>query len=300
MKVSAIPQNTPYKAETEIYQLKGAAQLKEFARDCVTAARNSALLGQLIVPPSLLVAISPGCGLSTAIHLTAQLLDEADLVEFTGSEPIVEFKLDMPDQGGAHFPSFERLQDILYSKAAHKNNFGGLLSVDIGDWLGCHEDVRFVRFLHFVRDNTDKIFFVFTVPDGEPGIEAMAGAISRFVRLRTISLPVPEAEDLVDYIAEHLAVVNLKLDDEAEHLLYDMLSSLRTYENFGGFKTLNTLTEDIKFALVSNPQWDSTAEVSAQQLEHFRNGGDWFSIQTASLQARTPIGFTGGDDNDRA
>lgn len=283
-----------------IEELKGAKQLKVFARECVTAATRCGDLEDRITPPSLLITTTPGCGVSTACELLADVLDGISAVEFTGSRRILEFKLEAPDLPGAAFPAFERLQALLYSKAAYRNRFGGLVSIDLSDWLGMSEDVRFLRFLHFVRDNIANIFFVFLVPDGDGSVSDMLGVMLRFIRVRAIKLPTPETEELLEYFTERLASMGFRLSGDADALMYDTLSALRESESFCGFKTLNALCDEVRYTLMTGESWAIGSTVTAQQLEHFSSDGEWMRLRTGGSAGLMQIGFTGGENDDRA
>ena len=281
--------NTYYE---QLMKYKGADELKILINRWEILSENLSKrsFDAPILLPELFVYTSPGYGNTQLLSLLAGYLDsKKNLMSFYGDVKFFEFKLDYcsPEKD---FRELYRFIEAVDNAAGFRNEFRGIIRINVNEWLGHHKEKHFLEFLQFLEINTPHWLIILTVSSTEKNddTKAMEAVVSMYLRMETVTLHMQSDEDLIAFAENQLEKYDLKLDDDAKCLLKESVSVLRKNKYFYGLHTVASLCNDIVYSIYS-ASTDVSHVITADMLSDFRADGDY--IKRTLMKIETKLGF---------
>ncbi len=278
----------------KLMELQGADELKEVIRKWDTLSSNISkrTFDSQIILPDLFVYTRSGFGNTRMLSLLSEYLDsKGNLMDFYGDAKFFEFKMDYcpPDQP---FRELYRLIDTVDVAAGFRNEFKGLVRININDWIGHHDERYFREFLCFLQSNTSCWLIVLTISNTEENEEtkAMESVVSMYLRLETVTLNLPTNDEMVEHCAQNISKFGLELDDSAKKVLLESIAVLRENEYFYGLHTIKDLCSDIVYSLFSNSS-DVSKVIDASMISEFSCDSEYIKRTIRKIKKVTTVGF---------
>lgn len=238
----------------EIMNLKEAEDLKPFVKRLETLSGNikTAPPRSEIILPNLLMVARSGVGKTNLLKLLSEYIDsKGNLMSFYGDVKFFEFSLGYC-QPGETFKELLRLFDEVGFAAGFRNEFRGVIRIDIDEWINHFEEKHFIDFLEYLSANDEKWFIILSVtPTDKKKIHNLKAFLSMYMRIEEVSLSLPKTEELFDYIESTLSGYGLTLSEGGKKLLTETINKLRKNKNFDGFKSIKLLCQDIAYTFFS-------------------------------------------------
>jgi len=277
----------------EIMNLKGAEEFKSVIKRWHILSKNmrtKPMNAPIILPDMLWIARS-GVGKTSLLKLMAEYLScQKNLMEFYGDVKYFEFLLNYcsPNE---YFSELQRLMDEIDNAAGFRNEFKGIVHIDINEWIDHFEEKHFVSLMEYLSSNSANWLIVLSVySDKKDKIHNLNAFLSMYLRIEKINLTFPKTEDLFDFIEEMLNQYSLTLKDDAKKLLYDTIEKLRNNKYFDGFKTIILLCQDIVYDVFSNENIEELS-LSADMLSKFSADSDYVKKMVANIKRVNQIGL---------
>ncbi len=165
-KNSTAPSETSSAIEM-INALVGASEFKEIAAECVRIAPYVKKHGTFdaFTHRSYLVSVNDGYGLSTYLHLFAELIAELGLFEFNSKKRVVEVSLLSPQKRNQMESPFSAALSCF-----QKTSGGKIVCIDISEWMSNTDDKEFRDFLKTIDLHAGENIVFFRVPFVEKNI----------------------------------------------------------------------------------------------------------------------------------
>ncbi len=282
----------------KIMELKEADEFKQIVRKWETLSINmkkSSLKTAVILPDMLLVAKS-GVGKTKVLSLMSEYLaSKGNLMDFYGDVKFFEFSMGYcaPD---TTFTELTRLIDEVNSAAGFRNEFRGIIRIDIDEWLYHFEEKYFADFCEYLAANSEKWLIVLSVyTDEEAVLHKLEAFLSMYLRLERVTLSLPKTEELFDYIEEKLALYGLSLAEDGRALLFKTIETLRESKYFDGFKSVRMICQDIAYEVFSQEDFRDYV-LTAQDLKGFAYDSEYVNKTVVNMEKLSKIGFTAGED----
>jgi len=277
-----------------IMELKGADEFKEMIRRLHTFLKNREAYSLTDVTlPNYLWVTNRGGGITTMVNLFAEYLYAARAVEFCGTVKVFEFKLDYiaPD---AFFSELARLDNTIASFAGHNRFYKGLICINIDEWMEHTGDDHFKKFMNYISSNNDRLLVIFCVhSDAKKFVEAIESVISSHLRLESLALRFPDANELVEHIeTRYIQNKGFSFTNNAKALLCDTISELAAGKQFNGFKSIKQLANDILYNILAT-DLGGNQQISAEMLSCYEKGATYVKRANAQTSTKSAIGFTG-------
>lgn len=277
----------------EIMNLKDAEEFKTVIRRWHILSENmraKPINAPIILPDMLWVARS-GVGKTNLLRLMAEYLQcQKNLMEFYGDVKFFEFLLNYchPNES---FSELQRLIDEIDNAAGFRNEFKGIVHIDINEWLDHFEEKHFVSLMEYLSANSDKWLIVLSVySENKEKIHNLNAFLSMYLRIEKITLSFPKTKDLFDFIADMLNQYGLTLENDAEELLFNTIEKLKTNKYFDGFKTIILLCQDIVYDVFSNENIENLS-LNAKALSKFSSDSDYIKNMLANIERVNRIGL---------
>lgn len=282
--------NQFYKA---IMELKEAEEFKKVIMRWHTLSENMRtrpLKAPIILPDMLWVAKS-GVGKTNLLNLMAEYLSQQDnLMEFYGDVKYFEFLLGYCNPN-ERFTELHRLIDEINDAAGFRNEFKGIVHIDIKEWINHFEERHFVSLMEYLSANSDNWLIVLSVDsDNQSKIHNLTAFLSMYLRIERVTLSFPKTKDLFGGIEDMLKQYGLTLQDDAKKLLFGTIEKLRNNKYFDGFRTIIKLCQDIVYDVYSNESVETLA-LSAQMLEKFSADSAYVKKMIANIERVNRIGL---------
>jgi len=246
-----------------------------------------------ITLPHYLWAAKRGNGMSTLLNVFFEYLYAARAIEFCGSAKVFEFKLHYitPDM---IFNELSRLDNTIYGFAGHNRYFKGGVCLDISEWIDYFNEDHFKTLLDYVADNSDKLLFVFYInTDNIKTIRITEAVISSKIRLETLILRFPGANELVEHIeAKFIKTEGFSFTGSAKALLRETIEELSEGAQFNGFKSITNLGEKIMFDILATEQGENRL-ITSEMLLEYKKDSDYVKNAKAHHGMTRVIGFAG-------
>lgn len=276
-----------------IMQLKGADEFINTVKRWEVLSNNikiSPPKATVLLPDMLWIAKS-GVGKTNMLRLMSEYLaSKGNLMDFYGDVKFFEFLLGYCRSSDA-FTELQRLMDEVSNAAGFRSEFRGIISIDIGEWLGHYEEKHFIDFMEYISANNDKWLIVLSVYSlDEKKLHNLEAFLSMYLRLERITVNLPETADLFEYIEKNLSEYGLSLSEEGKKLLLTTVEALRHNKYFDGFKSIRLLCQEIAYTFFSKENIDSYI-LSAEDLKQFAADSDYVKRTVANLEKANKIGF---------
>ena len=244
----------------QIMSLNGLTGFKEVIERWERFSENIARYQakQSLVLPDLLWVSDNGIDKTTLLSLLTNYLDTADnLIEFYGNVKYFEYYLEyVPDKNNFH--EIEKLAEKIRDAAGFRSEYKGLLSIELGEWVGHFHEENFINLLKFLATVDDDIMFIFNIHNYDhEAVEQLMKILVLFFRIEVIEMNLPNSEDLGIYIKNEIQEYGLNLDPEAEEMVIATVNKLREDQYFAGYQMLDRLASDIVYSVyTSTPPYD--------------------------------------------
>ena len=244
----------------QIMSLNGLTGFKEVIERWERFSENIARYQakQSLVLPDLLWVSDNGIDKTTLLSLLTNYLDTADnLIDFYGNVKYFEYYLEyVPDKNNFH--EIEKLAEKIRDAAGFRSEYKGLLSIELGEWVGHFHEENFINLLKFLATVDDDIMFIFNIHNYDhEAVEQLMKILVLFFRIEVIEMNLPNSEDLGIYIKNEIQEYGLNLDPEAEEMVIATVNKLREEQYFAGYQMLDRLASDIVYSVyTSTPPYD--------------------------------------------
>ena len=242
-----------------------------------------------ILLPDMLWFAKSGSGKSSILRLLSEYLYSAgNLMDFYGDVKCFEFLLSYcaPSEP---FTELNRLIDEVGNAAGFRNEFKGIIYIDIDEWKDHYEEKHFVSFMEYLSGNSDNWMLILSInSDYKEKFHNLEAFISMFLRLEKISISHPKSEDLFDFLKDKLSNYGLELEEDAQALLLSTIETLRSNKYFDGYKSIKMLCQDIVYTVFSRKKTD---KLSAEMLKDFDSDSDYIKRTIFNSEKIKTIGF---------
>ena len=244
--------------------------------------------------PNYLWAVQRGGGVTKMLSMFAEYLHAARLMEFRGLFKFFEYELHYvpPD---FFFTELGRFHSKLDGLARHSRYFKGVACIHIDDWLKNTDDPHFIKFLHYLSDNSNRLISVFCAhTTSEPVISALEAALGAHMRIETLMLRFPEPPELVNWVENRsLLPLGFSLEEDARSLLVESVAEIATGKQFHGFKTIVHLAEDILYRAIAHEKL-APRPLTADLLRDFAKGSPYVQRAKRATIFNPGIGYARG------
>lgn len=244
----------------QIMSLKGLSGFKEVIERWQRFSENITRYQakQALVLPDLVWISDNGIDKTGLLSLLTNYLDEADnMVEFYGNVKYFEYYLEyVPDK--TNFHEIQKLAEKIRDAAGFRSEYKGLLSIELGEWVGHFHEENFINLLKFLATMDNDIMFIFNIHNYDPeAVEQLMKILVLFFRIEVIEMTLPDSEELGMYIKNDIQEYGLNLDPEAEAMVIATVNKLREDQYFAGYQMLDRLAADIVYSVyTSTPPYD--------------------------------------------
>lgn len=248
-----------------------------------------------IVLPDIILKASSGAGVTFLLQKLSDYLSEKEnLISLYGDYPFFEFYLEYAAEGDS-FGEIERFNRCVTQAAGFRNEFRGIIRIDIDEWMYHHDDKYFRLFLENLASNSDKWLIVLTYSEtDEKAMKAMDVVIRSYLRVEKINLPLPKSEDFVKYMVDEIFdKYNLCVEPDGLELLTKTIDRLRSGDHFDGYKTVRIFALSIVYELLSGEDEFSDC-VTVEMLEGFTCDSEYVEDFILNLNQVKKIGFSDG------
>lgn len=244
----------------QIMSLKGLSSFKEVIERWQRFSENITRYQakQSLVLPDLVWISDNGIDKTGLLSLLTNYLDEAEnMVEFYGNVKYFEYYLEyVPDK--TNFHEIQKLAEKIRDAAGFRSEYKGLLSIELGEWVGHFHEENFINLLKFLATMDNDIMFIFNIHNYDPeAVEQLMKVLVLFFRIEVIEMTLPDSEELGTYIKNDIQEYGLNLDPEAEAMVIATVNKLREDQYFAGYQMLDRLAADIVYSVyTSTPPYD--------------------------------------------
>lgn len=244
----------------QIMALKGLSSFKEVIERWERFSENITRYQakQTLVLPDLVWVSDNGIDKTGLLSLLTNYLDEAEnMVEFYGNVKYFEYYLEyVPDKNNFH--EIQKLAEKIRDAAGFRSEYKGLLSIELGEWVGHFHEENFINLLKFLATMDNDIMFIFNIHNYDPeAVEQLMKILVLFFRIEVIEMSLPDSEELGMYIKNDIQEYGLNLDPEAEAMVIATVNKLREDQYFAGYQMLDRLAADIVYSVyTSTPPYD--------------------------------------------
>ncbi len=205
-----------------------------------------------VLLPDLFWVVHSGAGKTTFLRLLADYLkSQGNLMDFYGNVDVFEFLLGYCPEHQS-FTELQRLMDTVKSAAGFRNEYRGIMCIDIDEWVEHYTEKHFISFMEYLSANSENWLIVLSVsPHKDTALHELQAFLSMYLRLETIRMDLPSDEQLVVYLETALREYGFSLADDAKELLLHTLAALRKNKHFDGYKSARLLAKDIVYHLYS-------------------------------------------------
>lgn len=274
----------------------GIAELQELVKkwDVLSDNLSKRSFDAPILLPDLFVYTKPGHGNTKFLYLLADYLEsKGNLMSFYGDVKFFEIKLDYCEPY-SEFSELHRLIDSINAAAGFRNEYRGIIRININEWVGHHKEKHFIDFLNFLQKNTSLWMVILTISNTAENetTKEMESIISMFLRIETVSLFKFETADFIAYADEILAKFGLSADDSAKELLSGSIDVLRKNEYFYGLHTVRDLCSDIAYTVFSKEKTSDNV-LTAEMLNDFSADSEYIRRTVHKINKSGSLGFKG-------
>lgn len=224
----------------------------------------------VLLPEYLWISRS-GTGKSEMLQLLAGYLDAAQIMPFNGMEKVIEFTLEYCEEN-EEFTELENLIKYLSASSGYHNEFKGILAIDLNDWLPHLDNPHFVELLEFLSEHNRSLLLILIVWPDKNYIEKLEKMLSLYLRVHTVVIEMPQAEEMFAFIESKLERYHCRLSEEAGAILLDTLRMLRDLEGFDGYKTLEFMVQEIVYTYYCGEKVSSHI-IGPEVIEYFLENG---------------------------
>lgn len=281
----------------KIMNLHGVEEIKQLVKkwDVLSGNISNTFSKSGIVLPDLFWVINSGVGRTKMLNLLAEYLySKGNLIDFYGNQKYFEFLLNYcpKDQ---EFHEIQRLMETSKNAAGFRNEFRGIVCVDIDEWIEHYREKHFIAFLEMLASKSKDWLIVLCVQEyNEDKIRALYAHLSMYLRLERVNLKMPSSEELLEYVKQKLSEHELYISEKDQEKMFLTIEKLRTSEQFDGFKTLIMLCQDIVYEHFCEED-AVKGEISEKVMDKFTVDSDYVKKLLYTFEKKYQIGFEAGN-----
>lgn len=274
----------------EIMALKESEDIKTIVKRWMNFSANKVKFntGVSVVLPDMLWVSRSGYGATNLLELLSGFMSEVGIIEFYGDVKFFEFRLEYSQNDSEIFDKFK---DEVLNAAGFRNEYRGIVCVDISAWLEHMNDGRFVRFLEYLSENSEKWHIIFLVnTHNEKRVYELETILSVYFRIDKVVFSMPKSEELFEYMRKRIESYGFSVDDAAGNMLVETIGELRKSKYFDGYKTLNMICADLVYRAISSENFGGytiTAEIAAG----YSKESDFIRRIKSNIVKKQKIGF---------
>lgn len=245
-----------------------------------------------ILLPDIFMYTYPGAGNTRMLELIANYLDSRkNLMSFYGDVKFFEFKLGY-NKPGERFSELYRFADTVSAAAGFRNEYRGVIRVNLDEWVEHCNDRHFLDFLAYLQEGTDRWLVILTLSSHERSEKTaqLEAIVSMYLRIETVTIRKPETVELVEYARKCVGKYGLQLDESGAQVLQGAIDVLRENKHFYGLHTVSALCSDIVYAVFSRTDVRTTV-LSAELLREFSAESDYIKRSIIRKKHTATIGF---------
>ena len=280
-------------------QLNESDDIKHILKRWANFSKNKTKLqqGKPIVLPDMLWVARSGYGITNLLRLVSEYLFEERLMDFYGDVKFFEFELEYIPRD-KHFDGFEHFKDALLDAAGFRNEFKGVIAVDITDWIDHVQEKYFINFLEYLSEHTDVWHIIFVVDNNEPKkIKSLEALLSVYFRIEKVMFKLPKPKQLGSYLENYLKSYGFEIKEDAKIILLDTIDELQKGKYFDGYKTINMICADLIYRVFSAENFDGYV-ISAEIASYYAKDSEYVERTKMNMEKRNSIGFFSRGDND--
>ena len=279
----------------KIIALKETKEIKNVVKKWEILSSNLKKLpgnASVILPDMLWVAKS-GVGKTYLLKLISEYLySKGNLMSFYGNVKFFEFLLSYVSADN-NFDELSRLIKEVSNAAGFRNEYRGIIKIDISEWLYHYEDKHFIEFVEYICANKDKWLVILSVDsDDKKAVHNLEAFLSMFLRLERVNFSLPSTALLVDYVENKLMEFGITLTDGARELILKTVEKLRENKHFDGYKSLELMCQDIVYCVFTNENFE-TYQIDEKALSEFAYDSEYVERTVANYDKVNRIGFAG-------
>ena len=285
----------------EIMQLEESKDMQDIIRRWENFSKNRAHLPSdvpVVIPDMLWIARS-GYGKTNLLQLISEYLYEEKIIEFYGDVKYFEFSLAYcaPE---SDFRSFKSFQDALLNAAGFRNEYRGVICVDIDEWVLHIREKHFLDFLEYMAENSEKwhIIFVTECRDQEK-LTKLEALLDVYFRIDKVCFVLPDTQTLCLHMERQLSKYGFSLQADAKDILIQTIDTLREGDYFDGYKTLNMLCTDLLYREFSSDSFNGF-EITAETVRYYAKDSEFVRRTKNNMKKKNRIGFAMEEDTDNA
>ncbi len=275
----------------EIMELFGVKEFKSIIKKWDILSENmEAVVGRpRIVLPDLLWIMNSGVGRTNLLnHLAEYLYSKGNLMDFSGDVKFFEFILNYHSNNPT-INEIQRFMDSVRKAAGFRNEFRGVICIDVDEWTNHYEDKRFVSFLELLASHSEEWLIVLSVSETE-NLDNFIAAVSTYLRIETLKIEMPVTDDLLVYVKNKLLSHGLSTSDKNDEKIKCTIEKLKENKNFDGFKTLDMLVQDIVYEHFCVPD-SQKGELPDTIIEKFTSDSEYINRLNSKKKSAKTIGF---------
>ncbi len=244
-----------------------------------------------IILPDMLWIARTGIGRTNLLRLLSDYLyEQGNLMDFCGEVNFFEFMLGYCPPNEV-FTELQRFTVEVREAAGFRNEFKGVIHIDINEWLGHLDDSNFISFMEYLSSNSDNWLVVLSAyTDNKEEVKKLKAIVSMFLRIELVTLELPKTENLISFVEKELWDYGFEIDAEAKRLLIETIDKLRENKYFDGYKTLKMLCQDIIYNIFSECEVQSFV-LSEKELEGFSACSKYVEKMIYRIEQTRKIGF---------
>jgi len=285
----------------EIMSIKENEDIKRIVKGWENFSRNKAKIqtGAPLVLPDMLWISKSGYGTTNLLWLLSEYMYEEHIMEFYGDVKFLEFDVEYC-RGDCGFSSFEKFKDAVQTAAGFRNEFKGIVCVNINSWVDHINERYFIKLLEYLSENSDVWHIIFVVDStNKDKLTELEAVLSVYFRIEKAVFILPETEALYSYMEERIKKYGFTINDEVKKILIDTIDELRKSKYFDGYKTLNMICSDLVYREFSSDKF-SSYEITKETAEYYSKKGEFISKTKSNFEKRNKIGFgtVGREENE--
>lgn len=278
----------------QLMEYRGAGELQELVKrwDVLSDNITKRSFDAPIVLPDLFVYTHPGYGNTNLLSLLAEYLNSKEnLMSFYGDVKFFEFKLEYCERD-REFKELYRFMETIQTAAGFRNEYKGIIRINVDEWIGHHKEKHFLDFLQFLQFNTAYWLIFLTISNREECDETreMEAVVSMYLRIEKITLHMPSNIEFVEFASGHLAKYGLELDESAKQVLCDSIGVLKNNKYFYGLHTVTDLCNDIVYSLFSSSTTVGNV-ITADMLREFSADSEYIKRTIIRIKKTVTLGF---------
>lgn len=244
-----------------------------------------------VILPDMLWIAKSGVGRTSLLKLlSGYLYEKGNLMDFYGDVRYFEFMLGYCKRDEV-FTELQRLTDEIRNAAGFRNEYRGIIHIDVNEWLRHLDDLYFASFMEFLSSNRDNWLVILSAySDKEEEIKKLEAVVSMYLRIETVTIGLPKTESLVAFVEKELKDYGLNVDESAKKLLAETIDKLRGSKFFDGYKSLKMLCQDIVYTFFSECSLQCDT-VTAAHLDRFSANSEYIEKMLYNIEKTRKIGF---------